>query len=188
MSTLASYDNTANPGGNTLIVGVFIGAARRAAQGFSLTTNGVCNGAKAFISMSGAGVTETAASVLRIETDVTGKPSGVLVDANAQVIYNANVIPVSSWAYTVVSFPGTFTLTATTPYWLVCQHSDESDLSAQYHQMGYFTGASLYTDGTLGKYSGGAWALQASSDSSFFVLGVDAGAPVVLNKTMMGWG
>lgn len=64
--------------------------------------------------------------ILRIETDNAGAPSGTLADANATVTVAASGFGTSQANYTF-TFPGAFTLTDKTKYWIVLSRSGGLD-------------------------------------------------------------
>lgn len=115
---------------------------------------------------------------VRIETDSSGVPSGTLADANATcTIAEANVP--ASYDFETCTFSSSFSLTASTSYWIVVRRSSQDSGGADENYLwGLDTTSPSYTDGVAKQsdndYSSGPnW--SGTSDSLFRVNGTEAG-------------
>ena len=111
-------------------------------------------------------VDTSAALTLRVETDSSGSPSGTLVDANATATATVSLTPVDAWYK--FAFAGSFTLTATTSYWLVLSYSGAPDANIRWATSGV-VGGSVYANGAAKKYISPSW--FSMTGDMYFIFG-----------------
>ena len=106
-------------------------------------------------------------SVVRIETQSAGQPSGTLVDANATKSVAASGLPSPAADWVTYTFPGTFTLTSGITYWIVLSRDGARDAT------NYFLWAAGLSSLTYdsSRKSSGSWATEANNEFNFRVYG-----------------
>lgn len=132
-------------------------AAKKLAQSFLVPyTDATYESIRVAITKVGTPGTVT----IRIETDNGNAPSGTLVDANATLTISSGTIGTDTFPqYYSANFPGTFKLTANTPYWIVL--SAASTTGANYYS--WAVDANLYPSGQASAaIDGTTWVAQAN--------------------------
>jgi len=108
---------------------------------------------------------------VRIETDNAGVPSGTLADANATTTISA--FTSTSYAWKEAIFSSSFSLSASTTYWLVLKTA----AAANDNNYTWRVDASSpsYTDGNMASSSNGgsSWSAQSGWDAYFRILSQD---------------
>jgi len=135
----------------------------RGAQSFQLDNTETVTAVSIYAHKNGGTTTEL---TVRIETDSSGKPSGTLANANATGTIAAFTTTSSTWK--TVDFATPFSLTGSTTYWLVVQHTTEGVGSSDYH-WDIDASAPAYASGNAATYNGAAWSAAAGSDAYFMV-------------------
>jgi len=143
------------------------------AENFSIGTTNNIGFIGAFVSKIG---TPPDTVTVRIETDNAGNPSGTLVDANATVSYPVASMPVwTTLSEVILQFPGSFSLSASTTYFVVYRlsYTDTSNRCGA----GVDT-TNPYPSGVrhTSTNSGSSWTETAGQDISFNLYGPDAPA------------
>ncbi len=138
--TLTSYETITTD--QLITCGDFSDTEYRPAQSFQVANTSTVFASSVRFGANGG--SPTGQVTLRIETDNSGKPSGTLVDANATIAFTP-----SASAWNNVVFPGSFSLTASTTYWvrLYCDNQSTSNrwTISGYSSGGYASGDMAYT-------------------------------------------
>ncbi len=100
--------------------------------------------------------------IVRIETDNSGEPSGVLVHANATAAIDGSTLTGSPVDY-LFSFPATVSLSASTKYWVVLTR-DTND-TENYYEV-YRSTSSAYANGLTSLLMSGTWTNNSNFDLS----------------------
>ena len=129
------------------------GTEIRDAQGFQIPSNDTIISAELYLKDGPTSPTD--AITVRVETDSAGVPSGTLVDANATGTIAAASVT-GTYQFLMVTFSGSFSLTASTQYHLVASVPNQSN--DVYFIWGDDTTSPSYTGGTESQsFNGGAW-------------------------------
>lgn len=107
---------------------------------------------------------------VRIETNSTDKPSGTLVDAtNATATITA--FSTTSYGWVTVEFPASFSLTASTVYWIVLKTAAAAN--DQNYAWAADASSPTYTSSTMAASTdgGSTWAAVSAADAYFRLLG-----------------
>jgi hypothetical protein len=156
------------------------------AQGFQVDTTASC----AYINLLLLKVGTPGTITIRIETDVTGSPSGTLVNANATATIAASALSTSA-NWNTVNFTA-FTLTASTQYHIVIRPSATSDGSNYVQWLG--STSNVYANGSLkiSTNSGSTWAATSTTLDAGFIVYLQTkcrmGHTVLYNKMILGNG
>jgi hypothetical protein len=153
---------TASPGRWFVLGGASGVDYRKVAQSFQLTAQGTVTDAEVREDDT-VGGTPTGNWTLRIETDNSNKPSGTLADANASVV----VSPPGVSTVVKGTFATSFTLSASTKYWLVVVCSLQSN-GNYWSISGTDAG---YSDGSASDEEDGVWNNYPTQDLYFKIYG-----------------
>jgi hypothetical protein len=138
-----------------------ITAFDKLAQSFQLMSGITCDKAQLDLRKVGS---PTGTMTLRIETDNAGDPSGTLVDANATVTVAESSLS-TSLALVDFDFASSFSLSASTTYWLVLS-TDRSASDSNYVEWGAEETGS-YADGESGTEASSTWTTPAADADDF---------------------
>ena len=106
---------------------------------------------------------------VRIETNSTDKPSGTLVSSDATATISA--FTTTSYGWVTVEFPATFSLSASTTYWIVLKTAAASNDNN--YAWGADASSPTYSSGTMAASTdgGSTWSAVSAADAMFRVLG-----------------
>src|SRR5512139_2935445 len=132
-------------------------------QSFQVSITAYCSSAKLWLKKVGA---PAGTMTLRIETNNAGIPSGNLVNASATATIAENTLTTS---YTQIEFifAGTFSLSASTTYWLVL--STDRVASATNYVLWGADNSPTYASGEMKSETGAVWSAE-SKDACFLVI------------------
>lgn len=152
-------------GDNGEPVGDVGGTEYAAGQGFQLTATQVKSAIKSVGMYLKKGVGTPGAITVTIETDNAGKPSGTLAHANATTTIAA--FTETDYAWKEAIFANTFTLTATTLYWIVLKTAAAAN--DNYYSWQSDASTPGYTNGTFANSANGGstWSAVAGTDAYF---------------------
>lgn len=146
------------------------GTSEELAQSFQVSSgNIICTKISLVLRSFGTPADNT---ILRIETDNAGEPSGTLVDANATKTLSSASLPTGySWFDFV--FDNSFTLTQSTIYWIRLSRSGARDITNRIGLYYRWDGGDVYTDGNFEELTSSVWGnvVNADSDTTFKVYG-----------------
>ena len=105
---------------------------------------------------------------VRIESDSSGLPSGIMVDPNATKSRYAGEITIGGWE--TWQFPSSFSLSADTTYWIILANTEAT--GTNYFTL-KFNMTGDYTDGKRVSGPDGSWSdLTPDADINFKVYGL----------------
>jgi hypothetical protein len=158
---IAEY--SAGDGNVTFYWGSSGGAAKvEWAQGFLLTSDSTCSAVELYvIARSGTPVGDYA---VRIETNNTDRPSGILVDAGATRTIAASGLADDSWDRW--TFDSSFNLMVGETYWIVCSTTEPISDDNRVHIRGDSDPA--YLDGDTVFYSDGTYVTSYDDQDIYF--------------------
>ncbi len=164
-----------------LIVGDVAGVETAQAQSFQLSAGQTIKGIEAYLKKNAGTPGDI---TVRIETNNAGVPSGTLVHANATTTISA--FTTATYAWKSIDFADTFTLVASTTYWLVLKTAAAANdtnyaLAADASTPGYSSGnlASSVDGGTT-------WSAVAGTDIYFRIKGQSTSVNCLLVSSISG--
>ena len=149
--------------GQVDVLGDVAGNEYREAQGFTLSSDTEISAVEIQQSTTPGAGSPTGSWTLRIETNNAGAPSGTLANANASIA----VTPPGLGNNVKGTFAISFTLTASTLYWLVVQCDNQS--TNNYWRISVYEASNLYAGGIRIRSTNGTWINDRAGDMYFKV-------------------
>jgi hypothetical protein len=141
------------------------------AQGVQVASNTTTKAVRLYMRKIG---TPTGTMTLRIETDSSGEPSGTLVNANATTTVAESSLG-TDWGWVTFTFSSTFTLTASTQYWVVLS-TNRSASAANYVMLGADNTGAAYLDGEAQYETSSTWYTEVTNTDLLFQVMADGSA------------
>lgn len=169
-----SYDDTGQQNDFVQIFGTG-GVYEKIGMSFKIPTHSICTKISAYLRKTNTPADNT---VVRIETDNAGNPSGVLAHANATKSIASSTIG-GVFGFVDFVFASSFVLAANTTYHIVISRDGARDVT-NYIGWGMDTVAPTYAGGNESELMSGAWVSQLNYDLLFRVYGT-----IVNNMTLV---